>query len=196
MDGATPSHLWSGADADAGDGGATEGGQGAKKAMTTRVPAFRARKVSWKRPGATPRCTGRRLPSVRFFVGGDELNGHVDGAVWPRGMRRLRRLRRLSFGDKFTGRCRTFPGPAPRSENCRSATISISRSTASLCRRRWNASAWVGLSSARRPYLVAGVARVLVLRPRQERGLGSREFRLARCGCLLAAVSRMHPIRE
>lgn len=96
VDGDTPSYLRSGADADGdGDVGGAAENQGKKKAMTTRVPALRARKVSWNRPGAASRCTGRTLSSARFFVGGDELNDRVDGAVWPR------ELRRLSFGKRF-----------------------------------------------------------------------------------------------
>lgn len=114
---------------------------GGNQTMPTRVHAFQERKVSWKRAGTTPRCTGRTLSSARFFVGGDDLNDGVDGAAWTGRRGRARRGACLP-GRGSTARYRTFPGLCC-SWSCRLGRTATSCSTVSLCRCRCSASSSV-----------------------------------------------------
>ncbi|CAB1098019.1 unnamed protein product [Ectocarpus sp. CCAP 1310/34] len=103
VDRSTPARLFSGDD----DAAAVrdKGHGSSKRVMAARVPALRARKVTWQLSGETPRCTGVGLSSVELFVLGDAVNDSMDEAVWSDGMRSL------SLGQMFDQPISNLPWP-------------------------------------------------------------------------------------
>lgn len=85
--------------------------------ITTRVPTFRPRKVTWNIPAATLDAASDPLASMECIKFGDRFDGSFDGIVWPRNVKQIKfdadfnmpvdmvrwpaSLQQLTFGQYF-----------------------------------------------------------------------------------------------
>ncbi|CAN0153045.1 unnamed protein product, partial [Ectocarpus sp. 8 AP-2014] len=58
--------------------------------ITTRVPAFRPRKVTWNIPAATLDAASDPLASVECIKFGCRFNGSFDSILWPRNVKHIK----------------------------------------------------------------------------------------------------------